>query len=468
MTSGSTQYNSQFDSFDASEVAALNNHLFELVNQLVEAETVLQSMLAVAQPGDPPSSGDKTVPSMAAGKDLTGDILHVKSQIVEHTASLSRYNRLLREEAAELRERVTQRTHALDASEARFRIVFEDSVLGIALLDGEGNIVDANPAMQDILGYRAEELKEMNLADERIFQNSELLHSLIRSLNTGAMKSVQKEDVYFSSEGRRRWGQLILSTVDPERSLPFPQMIATLQDISEKKAAQEALIRSERLSLAGQLGTSLAHEINNPIQSVIGCLGLAEELLENDGKIREYLEIAIEELVRTAGIAQRLRDLGRISDLVEKQFVDLNAVLDRVVFLTREKCKNRGVELVWTPAPNLPLMMVSPDHIHQVFLNLVLNALDAMPEGGRFAVTTSYVGNPKGVRITFADEGKGIEPDLLAKLFEPFQSGRPEGLGLGLYISRRIVEAHHGDISIESSPGEGTIFTVWLPALETV
>lgn len=467
MTSGSDQYRPQFDPIDSGEAVALNRRLFELVSQLAQAEKTLRDIEAVVAPDHRPPTGDETIPIMDAGAELRLDIRQLKKQIWEHTGALSRYNRLLKREGLELMGRLKRRTQALEVSEALFRSVFEDSILGIALLDGSGSIVDANPALQEILGYSAEQLMNMNLADDRIFQNAGLVHSLIESLNSGTRKFVQKEERFINGQGDERWGQLILSSIDPKRDLPTHQIIATLLDISEKKADQEALIRSERLSIAGQIGASLAHEINNPIQSVIGCLGLAEELLENDGKIREYMEVAIEELERTAVIVHRLRDLSRISDPIKKQLVDLNALLDRTLFLTAQKFKEHVIDVEWNPDPNLPLVMISPDHMKQVFLNLVLNALDAMPEGGRLTVTTSYLGYPKGVRITFADVGDGIDPNLLANLFEPFHSGRKEGLGLGLYVSKRIVEAHDGDISLESSPGEGTVFTILLPVPET-
>jgi signal transduction histidine kinase len=102
--------------------------------------------------------------------------------------------------------------------------------------------------------------------------------------------------------------------------------------------------------------------------------------------------------------------------------------------------------------------------MQQVFLNLVLNAVEAMPEGGLLRVSTGLTTQPDGVCATFADAGVGIEPERLAGIFEPFHSTRPEGLGLGLYISKNIVEEHGGHIDVDSHVGEGTTFTVWLPA----
>ncbi|MGD8599676.1 MAG: ATP-binding protein, partial [Anaerolineae bacterium] len=112
---------------------------------------------------------------------------------------------------------------------------------------------------------------------------------------------------------------------------------------------------------------------------------------------------------------------------------------------------------------DLPPVPLVPDRMQQVCLNLVLNAVEAMPRGGLLRVSTSVTGQPQGVRIRFADTGVGIAPDTLPQIFEPFHSTRREGLGLGLYISKKVIDDHGGQIEVESQVGEGTTFTVWLP-----
>jgi signal transduction histidine kinase len=138
--------------------------------------------------------------------------------------------------------------------------------------------------------------------------------------------------------------------------------------------------------------------------------------------------------------------------------------VEKALLLTRKRCKDWGVKVAWLPAAGLPSVSLVPDRIQQVFLNLVLNAVEAMPGGGDLRVDTSSTDQPRGVRIRFTDTGVGIEADRLPRIFEPFHSTRPEGLGLGLYISKRIVDEHRGQINAQSSVGEGTTFTVWLPA----
>jgi two-component system NtrC family sensor kinase len=236
-----------------------------------------------------------------------------------------------------------------------------------------------------------------------------------------------------------------------------------VEDITEQKQAQEALIQSEKLAIAGKLAASLAHEINNPLQSVIGCLGLAEETLAEGGDVSRYLRIAHEELRRAASTVAQLRDLHRRSEPGEKESTDVNTLLEKVLMLSKKQCEDRRVEVVWKAADGLPPLLLAPDRMRQVFLNLVLNAVDAMPDGGQLQVTTSRTGQPAGILVTFTDSGVGVAPDILPHIFDPFYSTKPEGLGLGLFISQDIVKQHGGRMEVASQVGEGTTFAVWLP-----
>jgi two-component system sensor histidine kinase AtoS len=363
----------------------------------------------------------------------------------------------------QLEEMMTRRTKALRASEARFRSIFEDSVLGIALLDTEGQILASNPALEALLGHREEELEGSTLCDYGSPDAAETDRDLYRALVAGDLGYYQVDKPYFRKDGQKRWCELTVSRVERTRDGKPWLAIAMLEDITEKRLNQQALFRAERLAIAGRLGASLAHEINNPLQSVIGCLGLAEEMLDEGAEVRNYLEIAMEELERAADIVTQLRDLSRKPGM-KKEPVDLNALIEKVLLLTRKRCQARSVEVAWSPATGLPKVLVAPDRMQQVFLNLVLNAAEAMPEAGRLQVSTALTGEPAKVRVAVADTGVGIEPERLAEIFEPLHSSRPEGLGLGLYISKSIVEEHGGHIDVDSHVGEGTTFTVWLPA----
>ena len=408
--------------------------------------------------------------SMVPVKDGQGQVIGLvisSTEVTERVRDRQERDRLqqeLEQYAERLEESVARRTAALQVSEARFRTVFEDSVMGIALLDTQGQILASNPALQDLLGYSEEELYGMTFTDCSHPDDAEEDRGLYQTLVSGELGYYQVEKRYVRRDGEVRWSELTVSRVRRKEDPGASHVIAMVEDITEKRMSQEALLRAERLAIAGRLGASLAHEINNPLQSVIGCLGLAEEMLDDGAEVRDYLEIAMEELERAAGIVTQLRDLGREPEPGKSEPTDLNALVEKALLLTRKRCKDRGVRVEWLPAPGLPPIPTVPGRIQQVFLNLVLNAVEAMLEGGQLRVGTESTDIPKGVRIRFTDTGIGIEASRLPRIFEPFHSTRPEGLGLGLYISKRIVEEHRGQIDVQSRVGDRTTFTVWLPA----
>lgn len=351
----------------------------------------------------------------------------------------------------------------LQHSEARFRTIFENSILGWALLNLAGEIVDSNPALWKMLGYGREELNGKTFDIYSHPADAEMDRKLHLALAAGEVDDYQKDKRFVRKDGQVRWGRLIVSLVHTAKGQEPRFALAMLEDITERKNNQEFLLRAERLSIVGRLGASLAHEINNPLQAALGCLGLAEESLEDGAAVRRYLAVAMEELERAASVVSRLRNLVREPEKREKHPADLNALLEKTLVLIRKRCRDQGVKVKWNWTADLSPVPMVAESMQQVFLNLMLNAVEAMPDGGQLQVSTISVDQPQGVRITFADTGKGIEPDLLSSIFEPFYGTRRDGMGLGLYISKKIVDDHGGSLEVESRVGKGSKFSVWLP-----
>ena len=369
----------------------------------------------------------------------------------------------VRQHADELERRVAVRTAELRTSQARLRAIFDGAAIGIALVDMEGRLVESNPALQELLGYSGEELCGMAFTDFTRPEDATTDVDLHQELVAGKRDRYKTENRYIRKDGRKVWANLTVSLVRGASDEPR-FAIGMVEDITEQKQIQAVLLQAEKLAIAGKLAASLAHEINNPLQSVIGCLGLAKETLAEGGDVSQYLQVALEELRRVARIVAQLRDLNRPPKPEKKEPTDVNGLLEGVLVLSRKQCENRQVEIIWKAAADLPLLLLARDQVQQVFLNLLLNALDAMPGGGRFQVSTARTSQPAGVRIAFTDSGVGIPPDMLPHVFDPFYSTKPEGLGLGLPISHDIVKQHGGHIEVDSQVGEGTTVTVWLPA----
>ena len=234
------------------------------------------------------------------------------------------------------------------------------------------------------------------------------------------------------------------------------------KSLEQERASRAQLVHADRLVSMGRLSASVAHEIKNPMQSILGCLGLAEEAVDEGRNADKYFVVARDAVDRVSGILDRMRDLNRTSGET-KVSADINIVLEQVSTLTEKHFQDNNVEILWEKEENLPNVWMTPTQINQVFLNLLINANDAMPNGGIVKIQTSQTENPAGIKVDFSDEGIGIDPDNLNKIFEPFFTTKNDGTGLGLAISYGIVERHNGRLSVTSQLGAGSTFTLWLP-----
>ena len=227
--------------------------------------------------------------------------------------------------------------------------------------------------------------------------------------------------------------------------------------------SQAQLVQSEKLAATGRMAASLAHEINNPLQAIHNSLQLMLTFPLEPDEQREYLQMANEEVKQLISMVTRTLDFAR-RPLRKIKPTKSNEVVEKVLALANKYLQHRHVTLRRDLAPDLPAVPAAPDELGQVFLNLVLNAVDAMPEGGTLSVS-SRLANDGRVAISYSDTGHGIDPEHLGHIFEPFFSTKEEGTGLGLSVSYNVVQRHGGEITFQSRVGEGTTFTVWLPTL---
>jgi signal transduction histidine kinase len=245
------------------------------------------------------------------------------------------------------------------------------------------------------------------------------------------------------------------------------------QALRERETAQAQLIQAEKMAALGKLVASIAHEINNPLQAVQGCLSLAEEELhgqQRPQRMAEYLGIAGGEIGRIAAIMTRLRDFYRPGRAGFAP-TDVHTLLQSVMALVAKPLRDAGVRVEYHVVEDLPIIHANADQLRQVFLNLILNAIEAMPQGGRLIVHTApdqirAAGSEEArpaVRIEFSDTGIGMPEEVRARLFEPLFTTKEHGAGLGLAISYNIVRAHDGEISVQSQLGVGSTFAILLP-----
>lgn len=250
------------------------------------------------------------------------------------------------------------------------------------------------------------------------------------------------------------------------------------QKTSELKRAHEHALHTEKMASIGKMAAVLAHEINNPLSGILTYSKLLRKWMERDWKadasstedarhqeIRDALELIASESRRCGDLVKNLLTFSRTTPM-NLQPTSLNQVIDRSLRLIQHQLDLAGIHVETQLQSDLPLVQCDGAQIEQVLLALIMNAIDAMPQGGNLWLTTSSAREASQVRVVVRDDGSGIPPDILPRIFEPFlttkETGR--GVGLGLAISRSILERHRGTVDVQSELGRGTTFTLTLPA----
>lgn len=240
--------------------------------------------------------------------------------------------------------------------------------------------------------------------------------------------------------------------------------------ISAQMEAEARLIQAAKLAAVGEMAAGVAHELNNPLTTVVGFTELALDELAMDSPVRKDLDLVLQEARRARSVVRRLLDFSRQSE-TSRVKADINEVVDDVMMLTKHLMHTSHVDPEIRLGKGLPWVLVDRNQIKQVVINLVNNALYAMPGGGRLVVETAEQPryNAQWITLTVRDTGEGIPPKNLQRIFEPFFTTHSDrgGTGLGLSVTYGIVTDHAGMIEVESAVNQGSTFTVWLPLEET-
>ncbi|HDM77019.1 MAG TPA: GAF domain-containing protein [Deltaproteobacteria bacterium] len=239
----------------------------------------------------------------------------------------------------------------------------------------------------------------------------------------------------------------------------------------ELQLAQQKLVQSETLASLGKLAATIAHEINNPLTSVFTYTRLILKLLKKEKcfgerihEVERFLRLMESETTRCCNIVKSLLAFSRKS-VVDRKPNDVKEIIDRAVDILKHKLKAKNIRLARETQAKLPMVLVDFDQLQQVILNLLTNAIEAVEPGGSISITTRASDSGEKVEINVSDNGRGIDPEHLPHIFEPFYTTKEEckGVGLGLAIAFGIIKQHKGEISVHSTPGKGTTFTLRLP-----
>ena len=388
---------------------------------------------------------------------------------------------------------------ALRQSEERFQAIFRSAAFGIALVNQKGRIVQANPALRRMLGYEGEELLGMSHSDLAHPEDSPGDGDLLSELIAGKRNSYEVEQRYCRKDGSTMWGRLSASLIHT----PGDQSPSVMCMVEELKQPQALLVQWEKMASIGQLAAGVAHEINNPIGFISSNLNTLGEYFRD---VKSYL-------VRVEGMHQALRTLegGRIALLLEeidqlREKLDLGYILDDVDGLIQESVEgsrrvrkivqdlktfaradtgefqqaninsilDSALNIVWNQLKytctvvkeygEVPQIQCNSNQLVQVFINMLVNAGQAIEKGKQGSIRLRTYSTQDMAFVEIADNGRGIPPRDLNRIYDPFFTTKPigQGTGLGLSISYSLIKNHGGKIRVGSEVGVGTTFTVEL------
>ena len=359
---------------------------------------------------------------------------------------------------------------ALRASEARVRAVFDQSSLGMLLMDVNGRALESNSAFRRLLGYDAVDLTGLTIADYTHPADVEPGRKLLADLFAERNDGYELEKRYVAKDGHEIWARVHVSPVRDGWGPP-KYAVATVEDTTDHKALEDQLRQTSKMEALGRLASGVAHDFNNLLTVVNGYAEILADSLQGDDRASDAVEIRKAGLRATELTAQLLA-FGRRSKR-ELEPVDLNGRIEAMVPMLR-RVLGEDIEFAASLDRALGTVMADPSQLDQVVMNLAANARDAMPGGGSLSLATYRLtpGSPPGrdgaeawARLEITDSGTGMEPDVLEHIFEPFYTtkGKGKGTGLGLAVVYGIVQQMNGSIRVESTVGVGSRCIVELP-----
>lgn len=343
----------------------------------------------------------------------------------------------------------------LDEMRTYTRNVLESMANGLITVDRSLRIATYNPNALEILRKTKDEL------DGKLVSEILPLEDEIRQVLSDADSILEKE-VKINGEGKgKSFLALTVSPLKDQESSRPKGAVVILRDMTLIRELEQEVITSEKFAALGRLSAGVAHEIRNPLNSIKGFIQYFQKKLALEPEDYRYTDLMLTEVDRLNRVISKLLAYSKPRE-PRLTIRSAEEIVDHCVRVVEREARESGVEIIVEPSdPELPLVMVDSDQMTQVFLNILINAIEATPSGEK--VSIALVGTHNGrLQVVTSDNGKGIPRENIDKLFDPFFSTKKKGTGLGLAIVKSIIEGHGGDIDVESDPGKGTKFIVTL------
>lgn len=365
-------------------------------------------------------------------------------------------------ENAQLLEEQAQRANELARLKEFNENIIESINVGVMVINLHGRITNWNGALEEIYGLERQQAIGHRITE--VFQ-TDVLKTLREMMARSERERSEPVNVYKfrarSADDRELILNLSLAPLH-SKTAEIEGTLVAIEDVTERMRLEEQLQQSDKLSSIGLLAAGVAHEVNTPLTGISSYSQMLMQQIPATDPRHLLLEKIHRQTSRASAIVNNLLNFSRVSD-ARLAPVNLNRVLDDTIQLLEAQLRNTQIEVVRQYEPDLPLALGNAAKLQQVFMNLILNARDAMPDGGRLELITEDLGEV--VQIAFRDSGAGIAPEHLSKIYDPFFTTKQigKGTGLGLAVSYGIVQDHGGHIVVQSNLGEGTCFRINLP-----
>jgi hypothetical protein len=362
----------------------------------------------------------------------------------------------------------TERAAELELLKEFNESIVESINVGLLAVDSTGHITGCNSALEELLGVRRDEAIGARVED--LFAE-DFAETLQQALGENGWELTSLRHIYKLHTATRTGASLILNIAfAPLRRTEIAAhtgALVVLEDVTARVRLEEQLQQREKLSSIGLLAAGVAHEINTPLTGVSSYTQMLLGMLATSDPKHKLLEKIHRQTERATGIVNNLLNFSRTGSATEFDEVDVNRVLDDTLQLLEPQLRQNQIEIVRDYDALLPPAYGNGGKLQQVFTNLILNARDAIPDGGRITLSTT-TDDGESISVLVADTGIGIAPENVARIYDPFftTKGIGRGTGLGLAVSYGIVQEHSGHINVQSAPGRGTTFRITLPTTQ--
>ncbi|KHF40681.1 PAS domain S-box protein [Halalkalibacter okhensis] len=349
---------------------------------------------------------------------------------------------------------ITKHKHSALNRESHYQSLFDNNPDAVYSFDLDGNFLRVNPAMEQLIGYSEEELCKISYIPLMVEEELEYTNKRFLEATRGKTET-------YETKVRKKDGSIIDLKVTNMPIIVGQEIVGVYgiaKDISNQKRTEKLLYESEKLTAVGQLAASIAHEIRNPLTSIKGFLQLIKS---NHKEVRgDFLTIMSDEITRIEMITSELLVLAKPQAL-DFQYEDLNRIIEDVVMLLSSQALINNVEVI-TDIEELPEVKCIGSQLKQVFINLIKNSIEAMPNGGEVVITAKLYRSNE-IQVQVMDQGSGIPKEFLSKIGTPFYTTKEKGTGLGLMTALKIIDSHNGKLQISSLQDKGTTIEINLP-----